>query len=84
MANKKSKSLFIEDNITMFGTVKSVGAQSGQGDYNTLIELVDPADETKTKFIKEWIPERLPRESAVEVLIVNPDSEYPDVVVYPR
>jgi len=82
MANNNN--LFIEENITMLGTVKSVGAQSGSGDYSTLIEVIDPQDETKTKFLKQWIPERLPRESAVEVLIVNPESEYPDVVVYPR
>lgn len=76
----KNKSIFLESSDTYQGVVKQVSDVSGFTEYPTLIEIeVDGAK----KFIKPWLEERLPRESAVEVVLVESNG-YTDFIVYPR
>jgi hypothetical protein len=68
-----------QESITMSGVVKSHGKPSAEGDYPTTILIED--GEHEGKYITPWLPTRFPRESTVQVDIINPDSEYPQIIV---
>ena len=76
----KKYSPFLESSDTYQGTVKQVSDIANSTEYPTIIEI---EIDGKTKYIKPWLSERLPRESAVEVVIIDPEG-YAEFIVYPR